>query len=153
MGDFRLIALCNIVYKVVAKVIENILKGILSKVISKDQSGFVARRSIVEGIIVVDETIHSTKKTREDCMILKLDILKAYDLVDKNFLIEVLEKFGFSSNQVNWIKSCISTPKFFVLVNGTIQGFFSSTRGIKHGDPLSPFLFIIMVQTLGISIN
>lgn len=82
-------------YKIIAKVISNRLKNFLKYIISKEKSGFSLGRSIVEGIILAHETMHSTRKMREVGMILKLDIFKAYDLVDRVFLIEVLRKFIF----------------------------------------------------------
>lgn len=95
MSDFRPISLCNTVYKIVTKVIANRLKLFLNHVISNEQSGFAPRRSIVEGIIIAHETLHTSRKTKNSCMILKLDILKAYDMVDRKFLTDVLRKFGF----------------------------------------------------------
>lgn len=82
-------------------------------------------------------------------MILKLDIMKAYDSVDRGFLKQFLLKFGFSKDWIEWINSCVSSPKILVLMNGVAQGFFSKRRGIRQSDPISPFLFIIMVEDLG----
>lgn len=83
MGDFRPIALCNTIYKIATKIIANSLKLILNHIISNEKSGFTPRRSIVEGIITTHETFHFARKTINACMILRLDILKAYDLVDR----------------------------------------------------------------------
>lgn len=110
MGDFRPIALCNTAYKIVTKIIVNKLKWILNLIISDEQSDFTSGRSIVEGIIMTHETLHSTRKSKDACMILKLDILKAYDLVDRYFLFEVLDKFGFGDSWIKWVKSCLATP-------------------------------------------
>lgn len=144
MSDFRPIALCNTVYKIVTKIIANILKPI-----SDQQSGFAPRRSIVESIIVAHEILHTARKTKDSCMTSKVDILKAYDMVDRDFLFDVLNKFGFCKEWLTWVTSCLSSPKFSVLVNGSSHGFFSLTRGIRQGDPLSPFLFIIMAEAQG----
>lgn len=83
MGDFRPITLCNTVHKVVTKIIANRIKEELNAVISKEQSGFALGRLIVEGIIIRNENLHSTKKERDAYMVIKLDILKAYVLVDR----------------------------------------------------------------------
>ncbi|GLJ06187.1 hypothetical protein SUGI_0033030 [Cryptomeria japonica] len=107
----------------------------------------------MEGIIISHEILHTARKTKDSYMIIKLDILKAYDMVYRDFLFDVLNKFGFCKEWLTWFMSCLSSPKFSVLVNGSSHGFFSSIRGIRKGDPLSPFLFIIMAKALGQSIR
>lgn len=152
MGYFRPIALCNTIYRIITKIIARRLRKFIDKVISKDQSGFSPGRSIVEGIIVSHEAIHMVKKLRIPSMTVKLDILKAYDLVERDFLLKVLKRFGFDNNLVDWINGCIGGPKFSILVNGVVQGIFGTTKRVRQGDPLSPFLFIIMTEDLGRSI-
>ena len=82
-------------------------------------------------------------------MFMKLDIQKAYDMVDWRFLCKVLEAFGFSHQWINLIFKLISMPKISILINGTLEGFFEISRGIRQGDPLSPSLFIIMAEAFG----
>ena len=115
--------------------------------------GFVIGRSILDGISIIQETIHSAIKNNEACMLLKLDIQKVYNKVDWRFLCKTLEAFGFSKQWINIIFLCISTSKISLLINGTLEGFFSMSRGIRQVDPISPFLFIIMAESFGRAIK
>ena len=77
---------------------------------------------------------------------LRVDIEKAYDHVNWNFLLLVLQKMGFGEKWIGWIKWCMSTAKFSILVNGIPIGIFQSTRGLRQGGPLSPYLFVIVIE-------
>ena len=102
-GDFRPIALCNTLYKILSKALANHLKKILPKLISEEQIGFVPGRSILDCIYIIQEMIHSTNKNNEACMLLKLDIPKSYDKVDWIFLCKTLEAFEFFKQWINII--------------------------------------------------
>lgn len=75
--------------------------------------------------------------------------MKAYDLVDRGFLKQVIEIFSSVKEWIQWLDKCISAPMFLVLMNGKMYEFFNSKRGIRKGDPIPPFLIIIMVESLG----
>ena len=86
-------------------------------------------------------------------LICKLDIEKAYDSINWKFLMKVLQKMGFRTKWVGWMWSCVSFAKFSVLVNGVPTGFFPSTKGLRQGDPLSPYLFVMGMKVLDVLIR
>ena len=100
---FRPISLCNVIYKIISKVIANRFKPIFPSLISSEQSGFVEGRQISDGIILVHEILHSIKSRKLPGMLVKQDIVKAYDKLNWQFIRKMLEAFGFSQNWVNWI--------------------------------------------------
>ena len=87
-------------------------------------------------------------KSKIPGVICKLDIEKAYDHVNWEALLDLLKRMGFGVRRCRWIRTCISTVQFLVLFNGSLADFFGSSRGLRQGDPLSPMLFLIMMEVL-----
>lgn len=81
-------------------------------------------------------------------LVCKIDFEKAYDRVDWDFLIWVLRQKGFGERWISWISGCLDHPHFSILINGTSKGFFDSSKGIRQGDSLSPFLFTLVADAL-----
>jgi hypothetical protein len=130
-------------------VIATRLKPILPFVISKEQAGYVEGRQIMDSVILSHEVIHSLKMTKIPGMLIKLDLSKSFDRVSWQYLRSMLESFGFDHQWVNWILNLTSSAFFSILVNGVPSQPFSPSRGIRQGDPLSPFLFVLMAEGLG----
>ncbi|WOL07610.1 hypothetical protein Cni_G16354 [Canna indica] len=147
--EFRPIALCNVLYKVLTKIIVNRIRPVLCKLISPAQSAFILGRPMQDNVLVVNEVVNAfhTSKAKEPYFIMKLDLEKAYDKVRWEAIYEVIRMMNFPELVIGWIKSCIEDVNFHCKFNGEISGGFKGMKGIRQGDPLSPYLFILLEET------
>ncbi|XP_060964627.1 uncharacterized protein LOC133033648 [Cannabis sativa] len=151
MSELRPISLCNVVAKVITKVLANRLKGILNRIISLNQSAFIPGRLITDNIMVSFEVLHYLKRKqigKDGCMALKLDLSKAYDRVDWHFLTAMLSRMGFCDKWVRLIYGSLCSVKYHIVSSGYTMGPIIPSRGLRQGDPISPYLFLICAEGL-----
>ena len=127
----------------------NRMKQFMPTLVGNNQCAFIPRRSISDNILMAQELVRGYNRSSLSprCAI-KIDLQKAFDTLDWNFILEVLSAMKFPRQFIGWIRSCLTTSMFSLSINGGLVGFFKGIRGVRQGDPLSPYLFVIAINVL-----
>ncbi|KAL9667988.1 hypothetical protein QQ045_002358 [Rhodiola kirilowii] len=147
--DFRPISYCNVMYKIISSVLAGRLREVLPSIISQAQGAFVVDRSIIGNICLAQQLLsgYGRKKISER-VAWKIDLSKAYDSVNWEFLDHMLQLLKFPRKFITWMKMCVQTAKYSIMINDEMVDYFEGKRGLRQGDPLSPFLFTIVMEYL-----
>ena len=146
--NWRPISLLNVDSKIISKALSEKLKEVLPDLISSQQTAYVKNRHIGESGRLISDIIEITKIRKIGGFLVTMDIEKAFDSLDHNFLISTLEKYGFGQNFILWIKILLNDQESCVINGGKTTKYFMLGRGARQGDPISAFLFILALEIL-----
>ncbi|CAL1367951.1 unnamed protein product [Linum trigynum] len=148
--QLRPISLNNVNLKAITKAMTSRLKMVMKKLISPRQSSFIPGRQTADNIFVVQEVLHSLKKKRgrKGGMVIKIDLEKAYDRLRWDFLRDTLIEVGLPSSWIRCIMFCVEQNRMRILWDGELTQPITPTRGVRQGDPLSPYLFVLCMERL-----
>ena len=145
---WRPISLLNVDYKILSKILATRLNKVLPSLIGEEQSAFVRGRYIGEPIRLISDIITYSEQQNKSGILFAADFEAAFDSIDYQFMLEILKKYGFSEYFFNWISIMHTDPESCVMNNGSSTGYFQLNRGTRQGDPIAPYLFILVIEVL-----
>nr|GEX41117.1 RNA-directed DNA polymerase, eukaryota, reverse transcriptase zinc-binding domain protein [Tanacetum cinerariifolium] len=152
MNDLRPISLIG-PYKVIGKILANRLAVVIDDLVSMEQSAFIKGRQILEDPFILNKGVAWCKRNKQKSMVFKNDFRKAFDSVRWDFKDDILHRFGFGERWGKWIQGCFTSCMGSILVNGSPTDEFRFQRGLRQGDPLSSFLFLLVIESLHIFVQ
>jgi len=148
LDQFKPISLVGVIYKIITNVFSSRMKKIMPLVIDECQSAFICDRGLLDSVVMANEFLEDIKRNRKSRVCFKVDFEKAYDSVRWSFLFDMLHRLGFHDKWISWVKGCLVSSSVSVLVNGSPTEEFKPSRGLRQGDPMAPFLFLVVAEGL-----
>ncbi|XP_062076415.1 uncharacterized protein LOC133781446 [Humulus lupulus] len=148
-NDYRPIACCSTLYKCISKMICTRLAEVLPTLVQSNQGAFIKNRLLAHNILIFHDLLKGyTRKSVSARCFMKIDLSKAYDNVDWQFVEDLLKELCFPSRFIGWILVCLQGTNYNLLMNGRLQGAFKGEKGLRQGDPMSPLLFVLIMEYL-----
>jgi hypothetical protein len=148
-SDFRPISLVHSFGKLFTKIMAKRLQPMMPGLVAPCQNAFIKGKSIHDNFVYVQRVVHSLKHKKIPALMMKLDISKAFDSVSWEFLLKLLAHRGFDRKWINWIVALLSSSSTNIIVNGELTEKIHHRRGLRQGDPVSPLLFVLVMDCLG----
>jgi len=153
LDSWRPISLINVDVKICSRVLANRMADTLPYLVHPDQAAFIKGRNIDEPIMIIQDVMDYVKTKNKSLLLFAADFEKAFDSIEHNFITAVLQHFGFGTNFIKWINILLCDNHSCIMNNGTATNFFQVRRGTKQGDPISPYIFILIIEFLATMIR